>query len=95
MQCNIWTRSLRLQMTNRRCVLATNEQTARPCIQLNVGFRKMLMALERKLRPNEPPSIKLKLASRKPVLSSSRRPSKSKDAPGAAAVASAGEQDTS
>lgn len=44
----------------------------RPVIQLNVGFKKMLMELEEKLFPDQAPSIKLKLKSRKPVLSSSR-----------------------
>lgn len=46
---------------------------ARPCIDINVTFRKALMELERILRPDEEPSIKLRLTSRKPVLSSANR----------------------
>jgi hypothetical protein len=44
---------------------------ARPVIDVNVTFKKELMDLERRLWPNEPPSVVLKLTSRKPVLSSS------------------------
>ena len=62
-----------------RKIFCSGRYKARPCIQLNIGFRKILMALERRLRPDEEPSIKLKLTSRKPVLSSSRRPQKTKD----------------
>ena len=54
----------------------------------------MLMALERRLRPDEAPSIKLKLTSRKPVLSSStRRPSKSKGGMAAASTKAAAAAD--
>jgi hypothetical protein len=54
-----------------RAALALTKK-ARPCIDLNVGFKRALMALEDRLHPGEKPSIVLKLASRKPVLSSGR-----------------------
>lgn len=62
----------------------------RPVIQLNVGFKKMLMELEEKLFPDQAPSIKLKLKSKKPVLSSSRR---RQPKPKSAANAAEGEAD--
>lgn len=46
---------------------------ARPSIDINVGFRQALMDLERKLRPQEAPSVVLSLKSRRPVLSSASR----------------------
>lgn len=53
---------------------------ARPVIDINVTFRKALMDLEARLRPGEEPSVKLRLTSKKPILSSANRP-RSKSAP--------------
>jgi len=62
---------------------------ARPSIQLNVGFKKLLMDLERRLYPDQEPSIQLKLMSRKPVLSSMKRStSKTRKGAGAGKVTS-------
>jgi hypothetical protein len=44
---------------------------ARPVVNINFTFKKELMDLERRLWPDEPPSLVLKLTSRKPVLTSS------------------------
>ena len=49
-------------------------RAARPTIDINVGFRKLLMELEGQLWPGREPSVVLKLKSRRPTLTSSRRP---------------------
>mmetsp|Transcript_4535 Transcript_4535/g.5801 ORF Transcript_4535/g.5801 Transcript_4535/m.5801 type:complete len:337 (-) Transcript_4535:330-1340(-) len=59
------------KMNLKQAMAAT--RAARPCIDINITFRKALMALERELRPDEEPSVKLRLTSRKPVLSSASR----------------------
>ena len=56
-------------------------RAARPAVDINPGFRRALMDLERQLWPGREPSVVLDLRSRRPVLSSAARPSKRAAAP--------------
>jgi hypothetical protein len=47
-------------------------KAVRPSVRLNPGFQKQLMILEETLRPDLKPSVRLKTASRRPVLTTER-----------------------